>query len=534
MTNTIGEFAKAKLLFCIGTNMTEAHPVAATYLKNGVRNGTKLIVVDPRRQELADYADIFAQLRVGSDIAFLNGIMHVLIKEELYDKKFVEEKCENFDALAAKVAEYPPETAARICGVPAEKIVEIARMLGSIKPAMVIYTLGITEHNAGKKNVMSLANLQMLLGNMGVEGGGVNPMRGQNNVQGACDMGALPNMYCGYQRVDLPEINRKFARFWGVERLPDKPGMKIAEMVNGLPSGKLKAFWIFGENLVATEPDVRHVSHCLNSAEFLVVQDIFRNETTPFADVILPSAAWCEDDGTFTNTERRVSRVRKIKEAPGDARPNWWIFKQMAKRFGFEWPSSNGQEIWDNEISALCPAFAGIKYARMDAIGGIQWPCPTVDHPGTPILHKDGNFSRGKGNFQAIDWIPGAEQPDEEYPLILSSGRRLVHYHSRTQTGRAKGFNERMPEECADISVEDAAELGISAGDTILVKSRRGSVPFKANVSKRMPIGMVWMSFHFRETNANHLLSGELSTFDPDTLTPSYTARAVKIVKTPD
>jgi len=529
MTNTIGEFAKAKLLFCIGTNMTEAHPVAATYLKNGVRNGTKLIVVDPRRQELADYADIFAQLRVGSDIAFLNGIMHVLIKEELYDKKFVEEKCENFDALAAKVAEYPPETAARICGVPAEKIVEIARMLGSIKPAMVIYTLGITEHNAGKKNVMSLANLQMLLGNMGVEGGGVNPMRGQNNVQGACDMGALPNMYCGYQRVDLPEINRKFARFWGVERLPDKPGMKIAEMVNGLPSGKLKAFWIFGENLVATEPDVRHVSHCLNSAEFLVVQDIFRNETTPFADVILPSAAWCEDDGTFTNTERRVSRVRKIKEAPGDARPNWWIFKQMAKRFGFEWPSSIGQEIWDNEISALCPAFAGIKFARMDAIGG-----PTVDHPGTPILHKDGNFSRGKGNFQAIDWIPGAEQPDEEYPLILSSGRRLVHYHSRTQTGRAKGFNERMPEECADISVEDAAELGISAGDTILVKSRRGSVPIKANVSKRMPKGMVWMSFHFRETNANHLLSGDLSTFDPDTLTPSYKACAVKIEKTPE
>jgi len=534
MTNTIGEFAKAKLLFCIGTNMTEAHPVAATYLKNGVRNGTKLIVVDPRRQELADYADIFAQLRVGSDIAFLNGIMHVLIKEELYDKKFVEEKCENFDALAAKVAEYPPETAARICGVPAEKIVEIARMLGSIKPAMVIYTLGITEHNAGKKNVMSLANLQMLLGNMGVMGGGVNPMRGQNNVQGACDMGALPNMYCGYQRVDIPEINGKFARFWGVDRLPDKPGMKIAEMVNGLPSGKLKAFWIFGENLVATEPDVRHVSHCLNSAEFLVVQDIFRNETTPFADVILPSAAWCEDDGTFTNTERRVSRVRKIKEAPGDARPNWWIFKQMAKRFGFEWPSSSGREIWDNEISALCPAFAGIKFARMDTIGGIQWPCPTEDHPGTPILHKDGNFSRGKGNFQAIDWIPGAEQPDEEYPLILSSGRRLVHYHSRTQTGRAKGFNERMPEECADISVEDAAELGISAGDTILVKSRRGSVPIKANVSKRMPKGMVWMSFHFRETNANHLLSGDLSTFDPDTLTPSYKACAVKIEKTPE
>jgi formate dehydrogenase major subunit len=299
MTNTIGEFAKAKLLFCIGTNMTEAHPVAATYLKNGVRNGTKLIVVDPRRQELADYADIFAQLRIGSDIAFLNGIMHVLIKENLYDKKFVEEKCENFEEFAEKIEEYPPSRASEISGVPESTIVEIARMLGTVKPAMVIYTLGITEHVSGKRNVMTLANLQMLLGNMGVEGGGVNPMRGQNNVQGACDMGALPNMFCGYQKVDSPEISKKFADFWGVDSLPGQPGLKIAEMINGLPTGRLKAFWIFGENLVATEPDPRHVSPCLNSAEFLVGPDIFRQETPPFADVILPSAAWSEDDGTL-------------------------------------------------------------------------------------------------------------------------------------------------------------------------------------------------------------------------------------------
>ena len=531
MTNTIGEFAKAKLLFCIGTNMTEAHPVAATYLKNGVRNGTKLIVVDPRRQELADYSDIFAQLRVGSDIAFLNGIMHVLIRENLYDRKFVEEKCENFEEFAAKIEEYPPKRASEISGVPESTIVEIARMLGTVKPAMVIYTLGITEHVSGKRNVMTLANLQMLLGNMGIEGGGVNPMRGQNNVQGACDMGALPNMFCGYQKVDSPEISKKFAGFWGVDSLPEKPGLKIAEMVNGLPTGRLKAFWIFGENLVATEPDPRHVSHCLNSAEFLVVQDIFRNETTPFADVILPSAAWCEDDGTFTNTERRVSRVRKIREAPGEAKPNWWIFKQVAKRFGYEWPSSSGRELWDSEISVLCPAFAGIKFSRLDSIGGIQWPCPNEEHPGTPILHKDGKFSRGKGLFQAIDWVPSSEQPDGEYPMVLSTGRRLVHYHSRTQTGRAKGLNERMPEEFADISVQDAERLGISHGEVIRVASRRGEVKIRANVSKRIAPGMVWMSFHFWETNANHLLSGNIEHFDPDTMTPSFKACAVRIEK---
>jgi formate dehydrogenase major subunit len=378
---------------------------------------------------------------------------------------------------------------------------------------------------------MSLANLQMLLGNMGVEGGGVNPMRGQNNVQGACDMGALPNMYCGYQRVAVPEISEKFARFWGVDGLSTREGLKIAEMTNGLPAGKVKAFWIFGENLVATEPDIGHISHCLNSAEFLVVQDIFRNETTPYADVILPSAAWCEDDGTFTNTERRVSRVRKIKEAPGEARPNWWIFKEVARRWGYDWPSNSGRDLWDREIAPLCPAFAGITFDRMDAIGGIQWPCPSEDHPGTAVLHRDGRFSRGKGNFQAIDWVPSAEEPDETYPFVLSTGRRLVHYHSRTQTGRAKGLNERMPEERADISIPDAERLGIANGETIRVVSRRGSVKIKANVSKRMPQGMVWMSFHFWETNANRLLSGDTASFDPDTLTPSYKACAVKIEK---
>ena len=531
MTNTIGEFAKAKLMFCIGTNMTEAHPVAATFLKNGVASGSKLIVVDPRRQELADYADIFAQLRVGSDIAFINGVMNVLINEDLYDKKFVEENCENFEEFKAKVMEYPVSRAAEISGVPEQTIIDIARMLGSIKPAMVIYTLGITEHVSGKRNVMTLANLQMLLGNMGVECGGVNPMRGQNNVQGACDMGALPNMYPGYQSVANPDLNKKFAKFWGNESLPDKPGLMIGRMVNGLPEGKLKAFWIFGENLVATEPDPRHVAHCLNSAEFLIAQDIFNTETTQYADVILPSAAWCEDEGTFTNTERRVSRVRKIKEAPGEAKPNWWVFKEIAKRFGHDWPSTGGQELWDNEIAVLCPAFAGIKFDRMDKIGGIQWPCPTAEHPGTPVLHKDGKFTRGKGLFQAIDWVPSSELPDEEYPMVLSTGRRLVHYHSRTQTGRSKGMNERMPEEFADISVQDAEKLGIAHGETIRILSRRGEVKIKANVSKRIAPGMIWMSFHFWDTNANHLLSGDLKHFDPDTLTPSFKACAARIEK---
>jgi formate dehydrogenase major subunit len=339
-------------------------------------------------------------------------------------------------------------------------------------------------------------------------------------------MGALPGTFPGYQSVTNPEIRAKFAQAWGVENLPDKPGLMIPDMMAGLPTGKVRAFYIFGENLANTEPNITHVEHELASAEFIVCNDIFPTETTRFAHVILPAAAWCEDDGTFTSSERRVNRVRKIKEAPGLAKPNWWIFREIARRMGHAWQSNSAQEIWDDEVSVLVPAYGGIKYARLEQ-DGLQWPCPTADHPGTKFLHQGGKFTRGQGLFKGIEWTPPAEVADEEYPFVLSTGRRLFHYHTRTQTGRA-GLDQMLAEETADISLADAARLGIANNEMIIVSSRRGSVRVKARVTEQVPAGLVWMAFHFREGNANWLTN---NVFDPETKTAEYKACAVKIEK---
>ncbi len=527
MTNSFCEFKNAKMFFVIGSNMVEAHPVAATFVKNAVKNGATLIVADPRAHKLVDFAHMHIPLKVGSDVALLNGIMNVLIKENLYDKKFVDRCTFGFEELKEKVEEYPPERASEICGIPPETIRELARKLASIKPVMVIYTLGITEHTSGVDNVMSVANLQMLLGNIGLESGGVNPLRGQNNVQGACDMGALPNVMPGYQNVIDADVREKFSKAWGVENLPDKVGMMIPDMMDGLVNKKIKAFYVFGENLANTEPDIRHVEHCLESADFLVVQDIFQNETTRFADVILPAAAWSENDGTFTNSERRVSRVRTASRAPGKAKPNWMIFKEIAGRFGHEWQSNSAREIWDNEFSLMAPSFKGIKYDRIEG-DGLQWPCTDERHSGTCFLHADGQFTCGLGKFSAIDWRPSAEVPDEQYPLVLSTGRRLYHYHTRTQTGHCDGLNELLNESVADISLADAKKLGIEQGGRIKVESRRGGVEVKARITREVPEGLVWMDFHFREGNANWLTN---PAFDPISKTAEYKACAVRIEK---
>lgn len=526
MTNSFTDFAKAKMIFVIGSNMTEAHPVAAYYVKQAVLAGAPLIVADPRRTALADMATIHVPIQVGSDVAFLNGLMNVLINEGLFDAEYVQSRCSGFEELNSKVLEYPPERAAEICGIEAEMIRDVARRLASVKPLMLMYTLGITEHTCGVNNVLSCANLQMLLGNVGVDCGGVNPLRGQNNVQGACDMGALPNVLPGYQRVDNAEARAKFAKAWGVESLPDKPGLTIPQMLDGLADGKIKAFYIFGENLANTEPDIRHVEHCLESAEFIVAHDIFPTETTRFAHVIFPAAAWSENDGTFTNSERRINRVRAASPPPGDAKPNWWIFREIAKRMGHAWPSRSAQEIWDSEVAVLAPSMAGVKYARLEG-DGLQWPCPTESHPGTPTLHKE-KFTAGMGTLTAVEWTPPAEVPDREFPLVLSTGRRLFHYHTRTQTGRAEGLNELLPEETADISPADAAEHGIKDGEMIKVASRRGEVEVRANVSDRIPRGVVWMAFHFRENCANWLTN---PAFDPVSQTAEYKACAVRIEK---
>ena len=422
---------------------------------------------------------------------------------------------------------YPPELVADITGVEPDLIRAIARKMAAVKPGMVCYTLGITEHTCGRNNVVSIANLQMLLGNLGMEHGGVNPLRGQNNVQGACDMGALPNVLPGYQAVTIPAAREKFARAWGVPDLPGEIGLMIPQMLDGLADGTVKAFWCFGENPAKTEPNVHHVHHCLESAEFIVGQDIFLNETNRYADVIFPSAAWCEDDGTFTNSERRVNRVRKVKEPPGQAKPNWWIFREVARRMGQEWASASGREIWDDEVSQLAPSLAGITYARLEN-DGLQWPCPTEDHPGTPVLHRGGNFARGKGLFVAVDWTPPAEVADEAYPFVLSTGRRLYQYCAATQTSRSAGINDYFGEETADISPVDAATLDVGDGEFVEVSSRRGTVRVKARLTDEVPPGLVWMSFHFQEGNSNWLTN---DAFDPITMTAEYKACAVNVTK---
>jgi formate dehydrogenase major subunit len=527
-TNSIIEYKTAKMFFRIGTNMTEAHPVASYYVKEAVSKGAKLIVADPRKHELAKRADIFAQIKVGSDVAFLNSIMYVLIIEGLYDREFVENHCTGFEDLKTTVMSYPPEKGAQISGVPAEEIVRIAREMAATRPMMLIYTLGITEHSCGTNNVMSCANLQMLLGNMGVEFGGVNPLRGQNNVQGACDMGALPNVFPGYQSVTVPENREKFMKAWGVRSLPDKPGLVIPAMMEGLLTKKVRALWVFGENLANAEPNIAHAEKCLSSAEFLVVQDIFPNETTRFAHVILPSASWCEDEGTFTSLERRVSMVRTIKVPPGIAKPNWWIFKEVARKMGHDWASASGREICDNELAVLCPMFAGITFRRIEK-DGLQWPCPNEDHPGTTIVHRDVQFTLGKGILKGIEWTPPEEVPDRDYPFVLSTGRRLSQYHTRTQTGRS-GMDFIYSRETADISIDDAREKNILDGDMVIVESRRGKVTVPARVTDTVPRGMVWMTFHYRDGNCNWLTN---NAYDVVTKTPEYKACAVNIQKAP-
>ena len=526
MTNSFAEVLGAKLFFVIGSNMTEAHPVAATFVKQAVRNGAELIVADPRFNGIAEHAHTYMQIKVGSDVALINGIMHVLITEELHDRDYVMANTVGFDELREVVMQYPPERAAEISGVPADTIRAVARKMAAVRPSMLMYTLGITEHTCGVNNVLSCANLQMLLGNVGVEYGGVNPLRGQNNVQGACDMGALPADYPGYQKVTDPAARAKFSQAWGVE-LPDTPGLMIPDMIDGLKNGSVKALYVFGENIANTEPDIHHVEHCLREAEFVVCNDIFETETTRFAHVVLPAAAWSEDDGTFTNAERRVSRVRRAVEPPGESKPNWWIFKEIARRMGQEWSSSSGQEIWDNEVAPLSPIFSGIRYDRIET-DGLQWPVPDENHPGTTIMHKGGKFTCGKGNLSALEWAPPAEVPDAEYPFVLSTGRRLYHYHTRTQTGRCEGLNTLLGSETADISAADAEALGIGQGEKIRVVSRRGSVEVPARITGQVPPGLVWMAFHFREGCANWLTN---PAFDPISKTAEFKACAVRLEK---
>jgi formate dehydrogenase alpha subunit len=525
MTNSINEIGDAKCILAIGTNTTEAHPVIGLEVKRAVFNGSKLIVANPRKIELVRFADLWLRHRPGSDVALLMGMMRVIVDEGLLDSTFIEERCENFDAFKESLKAFDIGSVEQITGIPGEEIVEAARMYATNKPSSILYAMGITQHSHGTDNVMATANLAMLTGNVGKPSTGVNPLRGQNNVQGACDMGALPNVYPGYQSVADETARKKFETAWGCTS-NSSPGLTLYEIFDAAHKGQIKAAYLIGENPVLSDPDANHLRESIEALEFFVVQDMFLSETAQFADVVLPSSSFAEKDGTFTNTERRVQRVRKAISPVGNSKPDWWITCQLAQKMGGKgFDFSDPSKIMD-EIASLTPSYGGISYARLEA-GGLQWPCPTPEHPGTPILHTE-IFSRGKGRFIPLEYKPPAELPDSEYPLILTSERSLYHFHTGTMTRKVKGLNTIRGEELVEINPGDASALDIADGDIVKVISRRGEVTAKAKVTEDSPEGVVTMDFHFAESPVNVLTNPAL---DPVAKIPEFKVSAVKIKK---
>ena len=524
MTNSIDEIEYTNAIFAIGTNTTENHPVIGAKVKRAVRqHGAKLIVADPRKIDLVKYATVWLRQRPGTDVALLNGMMNVIISENLYAKEYVETRTEGFEEMKKVVEKYTPEYAEKITGVPAEDIKTAARIYAQAGKASILYTMGITQHTTGVDNVKSCANLAMLCGNVGIEGGGVNPLRGQNNVQGACDMGALPVVFTGYQPVGNDEARAKFEKAWGVT-LPAKPGITIVETLNAAHEGKVKALYICGENPMLSDPDLSHAKEALNHLDLLIVQDILLSETAQLAHVVLPAACFAEKDGTFSNTERRVQMVRKAVEAPGQAKADWEIISELSTKMGYPMNYATPEAIM-KEINELTPSYAGITYDRLEK-GGIQWPCPNATHPGTKFLHID-RFSRGLGLMSAIDYKPPEEVPDKDYPFVMTTGRVLYQYHTATMSRLSKGIMERCPESLVEIHPDDAKKLGIKDGQLAKVSSRRGVVEAKSTVTDRVPEGTIFMNFHFREAAVNLLTNPAL---DPICKIPEYKVCAVNVV----
>jgi formate dehydrogenase major subunit len=524
MTNSVAEIEDADCIFVIGSNTTSSHPLVATRIFRAKAKGAKLVVADPRKIQLALKADTHVRHRLGTDVALINGMMHVIIKNGWHDKAFVEERCEGFEEFSKVVDNYPPEKVSEITGVSADDIVKIADYYAKAKAASIVYCMGITQHTTGVDNVKSLANLAMLTGNMGKESTGVNPLRGQNNVQGACDMGGLPNVYSGYQAVNVIDNQTKFEKAWGA-KLSDKIGLTIPFILSGLSEGKVKALYAVGENPMVSDPDVGHVEKALKKAELLIVQDIFLTPTTEFAHVVLPGTSFAEKDGTFTNTERRVQLLRKAVEPVGESKPDWEIIQELSNRLGYEMNYESAEDIM-KEIATLTPSYGGITYERLQG-EGLAWPCPNKDHPGTKFLHKD-KFARGLGLFHAIEYQPPAEVVDDEYPFWLSTGRVHVHYHTGTMTRVSPSLHAEMPEGSLEMHPEDGSRLGVRQGDKVKVASRRGEIIAKVILTDRVGEGLVFMPFHFAETCANVLTN---PAHDPTAKIPEYKVCAVRVEK---
>ena len=523
MTNSIAEVVDAEAILVIGSNTTEAHPVIGAKIRQAVNRGAKLVVAEPRKIPLVEQAEIFLPLKPGTNVAFLNGLMNVIINEDLMDEEYVKNRTEGFEELWDIVKEYTPEKVGKICCIDPEDLKAAARIYAKADRAPIFYAMGVTQHSTGTAGVMSVANLALLCGKVGKYGCGVNPLRGQNNVQGACDMGCLPGDYTGYQKVANPEARAKFEKAWGVE-LSSRPGLTITEVINAIEGGEVRCLYIMGENPMVSDPDLNHVEHALRNCELLIVQDIFLTETGELADVVLPATCYAEKEGTFTNTERRVQMIRRAVPGPGDSRDDWVILSEIMHRLGYDNEFRSPQEVFE-EITRVTPSYGGFSFERLEKVQP-QWPCPTPDHPGTPILHV-GKFSRGeRALFKPSPYIPGAELPDEEYPLLLTTGRILYHYHTRTMTGKNEDLNRVVGRSFVEINPTDAAKLGVEDGGRVRVTSRRGEVEVDARVTDRVSEGVIFMPFHFVDGAANRLTNNVV---DPIAKIPEYKVCAAKL-----
>lgn len=523
MTNPIADITEdVDMILLVGSNPEEAHPVIGAQIRQAIQRGTQVVVVDPRKINLVKDSALHLQVQAGTNVAFANGMMHVILKEGLADRHFIEERTEGFSDLEKMVADYTPEKVAEICHIHPEDLIQAARMYAKAEKAPIIYCLGVTEHSTGTEGVMSMSNLAMLVGKVGKPGCGVNPLRGQNNVQGACDMGCMPYDFSGYQKVNNPEVIDKFEKAWHVP-LNRNTGLTSTKVLPAATAGNVKGLYIFGEDPIVTDPDTGHVRQALESLDFLVVQELFMTETAAYADVVLPGISYAEKDGTFTNTERRVQRVRKAVEPRGQAREDYEIFCEVMTRMGYPCAYESAKEIME-EISAVTPSFGGINYERLEK-ESLQWPCRSLTDPGTPIMHV-GSFARGKGLFKAIPYKQAQELPDEEYPYLMSTGRMLYHYNTRAMTGRTEGINQIANHSYIEINAVDAQALGIQEGDKVEVHSRRGKIETYAAVGNRVFPQEVFMTFHFPDGNVNEITN---AVFDDIATIPEYKVCAVAI-----
>jgi formate dehydrogenase alpha subunit len=520
MTNSISEIREARVLFVIGSNTTEQHPMIAKHMLQSVDRGSALIVADPRETQIARFADIHLRHRCGTDVPLLLSIINVIVTDGLVDTSFVRKRTENFDEFEKVIMKYTPEAIQKTTGVDPADVRRAARIYATEKRSMLFYSMGITQHVTGVDNVRACADLVMLTGHIGLPMTGLNPLRGQNNVQGACDMGALPNVYSGYQSVADPKKRRKFERAWK-RKLPTKPGQTLTDMTR---SKDIRALYVMGENPALSDADTNHIKEFLDGLDFLVVQDIFLSETSEYANIVLPAASYAEKDGSFTNTDRRVQLLRQAVKPPGEARPDWEIICEIATRMGYDMHYRGTYEIME-EIALLTPSYGGTLHHRLNEEFGIQWPCHDSEDSGTPYLHRK-KFARGLGSFMTVGAKPPAELPDDEYPFVLTTGRIYFQFHTGTMTRRTYVIEREEPECVLEINPADADSLGVRDGSPVRVKSRRGQIDVKAKVTQKTPEGTVFLPFHYREAAANVLTNPVL---DPEAKIPEFKVCAVSL-----